>query len=130
MNQKGDEKDSELFAQLRTKADTFLCNPRLIEIGQEVLDKQLQREVINNPRAFLKDRGMSVPEGLNVTFFTRPSSSRPTPDWTPFIVEFTNCHTVWVRECHGSPRKCEYRKEQICFGWRVYPNPVQPGPFG
>jgi hypothetical protein len=118
--------------KLRTQADALSRNPVLVKACHEAChDKQLQERAVHDPMNFLRTLNIPVPKELTLEFFERPPRYLPFPDWTPFLFELTNCHTYWLRECDNSePPKCEFKEVEVCFGFRIYPNPVWPGPRG
>lgn len=122
----------ENIKRLRARAEELSRHPKLMSACHDAcFDEQLHDKAIRDPMAFLHSQGITVPGGLTVEFFKRPPRYLPPPDWTPFIFELINCRTYWLRECDDSePPKCKFGEVEICFGFRVYPNPVQPGPVG
>lgn len=128
MKQKNILASAQSNDELRTKAEALSRNPRLIQVCRDAcFDKEIQAKALNDPMAFLASRGIKIPQGLTVDFFERPPRYLPFPDWTPFVFEFTNCRTYWVRECDDSiPPKCLPKEAAICFGFRLYTNPVRP----
>jgi hypothetical protein len=83
-------------------------------------------EATADARRFLARRGIELPEGLTVRTIPWPGAGRPTPDWDPFVVQLTMCRTVWVRD----PETHMLRREQICRGFEIVPNPLPGGPIG
>jgi hypothetical protein len=114
--------------KLRIRADALSRSPRLIQVCQSAcFDEDVRAKALNDPMAFLGSRGIKIPPGITVEFFEYPPKYLPFPDWTPFIFEFTNCRTYWLKECDDSePPKCLLKEVTICFGFRLYANPVQP----
>ena len=129
------------LVKLRAQADALSKNPKLINACNEAsFNKELHEKIISNPMEFLRSSGISIPDGLIVDFFEHPPRHLPLypgPDWEPFLFELTNCRTYWVWECDDdaiNPPKCKFTEVEVCFGFRIYPNPLlqrrlTPGPI-
>ena len=119
-------------AKLRETAQALSRHPTLIEVSRHASrDRDLRARILRDPIEPLRSREMDIPPELTIEFFEPPSRDLPISDWVPFILELTTCRTVWVRECDGgAPRKCTLKNETLCLGFRLYPNPIQPGPIG
>ena len=119
-------------AKLRETAEVLSRDPKLIDLCRHASrDRGLRSRILSDPIELLRSREMDVPPEFTIEFFEPSSRDLPISDWVPFVIEFTNCRTVWVRECDdGVPRKCTLKNETLCLGFRVYPNRVQPGPIG
>ena len=133
MNRQNNMKQFEQSAaKLHETADALSRDPRLIDLCRHASrDRGLRAKVLSDPIELLRSREMDVPPELTIEFFEPPSRDLPISDWVPFILELTTCRTVWVRECDdGVPRKCTLNSETLCLGFRLYPNPTQPGPIG
>jgi hypothetical protein len=117
---------------LRETAEALSRDPKLIEVCRHAFrDPDLRAKVLSDPMDLLRSRELDIPPELTIEFFEPPSRDLPISDWVPFIVELTTCRTVWVRECDdGVPRTCKLKNETLCLGFRLYPNPIQPGPIG
>src|SRR5262249_41512826 len=119
-------------AKLRETAETLFRDPKLIDVCRHASrDRALRTRILRDPIELLRSRGMDIPPEFVIEFFEPPSRNLPITDWVPFILELTTCRTVWVRECDdGVPRKCTLNSEALCLGFRLYPNPTQPGCIG
>ena len=119
-------------AKLRETAEALSRDPKLIDLYRHACrDRGLRARILSDPIELLRSREMDIPSELTIEFFEPPSRDLPISDWVPFILELTTCRTVWVRECDdGVPRKCTLKNETLCLGFRLYPNPIQPGPIG
>ena len=118
--------------KLRQAADALSRHPKLIEVCLHASqDRDLRAKMLNDPTELLGSSGIDIPPELTIEFFEHPPRYLPFPDWTPFVFELTNCRTYWIRECDDStPPICLPKEESVCFGFRLYPNLVQPGPVG
>ena len=117
---------------LREAADALARNLKLVQVHRDAChNPDIRARALKDPRELLRSREIIVEPGLVIEFFEPPSTDLPFWDWIPFILEFTNCRTVWVPDCDESaPPLCRLRSETICLGYRIYPNPIQPGPIG
>ena len=108
---------------LRDRAEKFATEPRTVAAIQGGLTKPEQiRSAMKDPAGFLASYGVKIPQSLEVEFADREPRTLPGPDWFPFIFEFFNCRTYWVRECDDQvPPLCKFRQESVCFGFRIYP---------
>jgi hypothetical protein len=118
--------------KLRETAEALSRHPKLIEACRHASrDRDLRAKMLSDPVDLLRSRELDIPPELTIEFFEPPSRDLPISDWVPFILELTSCRTVWVRDCDdGVPRKCTLKNETLCLGFRLYPNPIQPGPLG
>ena len=123
---------SEDIDRLRSEAHAISHDPRLLRVCHDAsFDRAIHAKALSDPSGLLDSREMKIPGGITVEFFEHPPRYLPFPDWTPFVFEFTNCRTYWIRECDDStPPICLPKEESVCFGFRLYPNLVQPGPVG
>ena len=115
---------------LREAAEALFRHPKLNEACHHACrDRGLRAKILSDPMELLGSRGIDIPPELTIEFFEPPSRDLPISDWVPFIIELTNCRTVWVRECDdGVPRTCKLKNETFCLGFRVYPNRLRAGP--
>jgi hypothetical protein len=127
--------DSKRARQLRKQAEALAGKPELFQaLGAACLDPARHAAALAKPLALLKKAGISLPEGLAFELFEQPPRYLPFPDWTPWVIELTQCRTVWVLECDDAPaadgtRKCKLSEEKFCLGYRIYPRPWPRGPF-
>ena len=125
---KGIKRAGEPIA-LRAAAERFMANPRTLAAIQRLgTDRKILAAAERNPAAFFSSRGAKVPPGLEVELFGHPGKVLPPPDWFPFIIEFYNCRTYYVRKCriNVSPPLCQWVQETVCFGIRVIPRYLPP----
>jgi hypothetical protein len=128
--------DKVLARRLRKEAENFSRQPLLMEALQRTCEDPRKRSsAISDPKDFLLGNGLNLPDGLAFELFDQPPRYLPFPDWTPFVIELSQCRTFWVIECDDSPqaigmqRKCNLKEEHVCFGYRIYPQPWPNGPF-
>jgi hypothetical protein len=116
----------EELAALRGRAEKFAAAPRMTAAVHAALDNPDDvRTAIKDPAGFLKSHGVRVPPSLDVEFYDREPRTLPGPDWFPFVLEFFNCRTYYVRDCDDqAPPLCKWREESVCFGFRVYPRRI------
>ena len=113
---------------LRERAASFAVSPRMQAAVQIALsDREARLIALQDPIAFFASKGAKIPLGLTIETLERPLRSLPTPDWFPFVLEFFNCRTYWVRVCDdSSPPRCTWREESVCFGFRLQPKFLPP----
>lgn len=127
--------DNKRARQLRKLADAFSSQPQFnAALNDLSLNAKRQAAALENPGAFLRKAGLRLPDGLGFELFEHPPQFYPFPDWTPWIIEFTSCRRYWVLECEDTPstsglRKCEYKQEEVCLGFRIFPRPWPRGPY-
>jgi len=128
--------DNALADRLQKQAESLARQPRLLESMERAChDAKFRASAIADPRQFLLGNGLELPPGLALDLFEQPPRFLPFPDWTPFVIELTQCRTFWVIECDDSPpkigeqRKCTLKEQRVCFGFRIYPQPWPRGPF-
>lgn len=129
MKQDGLKKSNYKIEELRTKAEALSQSSKLIKLCYEsCFDERIHTKAITDSRAFLRSLNISIPDGLTLEFFNRPPRYLPFPEWTPFIIELNNCRTIWKMECEeiGGERKCLPKEHTVCFGFRIYPNLIEP----
>ena len=114
------------LAALRGRAEKFATSPRTTAALQAALANPDDiRTAIKDPAGFLNSHGVRVPPSLDVEFYDREPRTLPGPDWFPFVLEFFNCRTYYVRDCDDqAPPLCKWREESVCFGFRIYPRGI------
>ena len=114
------------LAALRSRAEKFATASRTTAALQAALaDPDDIRTAIEDPAGFLNSHGVRVPPSLDVEFYDREPRTLPGPDWFPFVLEFFNCRTYYVRVCDDqAPPLCKWREESACFGFRIYPRGI------
>jgi hypothetical protein len=127
--------DSKRAGQLRRQAEAFASKPRLLQaLGAACQDITRHAAALAKPDQFLRQAGLSLPEGLAFELFEHPPRHLPFPDWTPFMIELTSCKTVYVVECDDTPtiegkRKCKLTEQELCLGFRIVARPWPRGPY-
>lgn len=127
--------DNKLARQLRKQAEALTRKPEFLEaLGAACLDPARHSAALAKPLSLLRKAGLSLPEGLAFELFEHPPRFMPFPDWTPWVIELTQCRKVLVLECDDAPaadgtRKCKLTDEELCLGIRIYPRPWPRGPF-
>jgi hypothetical protein len=108
------------------RAAEFAERSDVMEVFREASrEPKLWEEARRDPAGFLRERGVQVPEGLELILLDDPMRERPTPDFEFFTIRLFNCRTYWVKKEGGG-----YEKVQICWGFEIIPNPVPGGPIG
>jgi hypothetical protein len=128
--------NSRRARQLRKQAEALAGRPELVQaLGAACLDPARRAAALAKPLVLLRKAGLSLPDGLAFELFEHPPRYLPFPDWAPFVIELTQCRTVWVLECEDTPsaegevRKCKLSEEELCLGFRIFPRPWPRGPF-
>jgi hypothetical protein len=113
----------EEWAVVRDRAEKFATAPRTVAAVQAALARPDQiRSAIKDPVSFFASHGVKIPPSLEVELADREPRTLPGPEWFPFVLEFFNCRTYWVRDCDDqAPPLCKWRQESVCFGFRIYP---------
>ena len=108
---------------VRSRAEKFATAAKTVAAVQAALARPDQiRSAIKDPVGFFASHGVKIPPSLEVEIADREPRTLPGPEWFPFVLEFFNCRTYWVRECDDqSPPLCKWRQESVCFGFRIYP---------
>jgi len=108
---------------LRDRAEKFATDAKTVAAVQAALVRPEQiRSAMKDPESFLGSHGVKIPASLEVEFLDREPRTLPGPEWFPFVFEFFNCRTYWVRVCDNqAPPLCRWRQESVCFGFRIYP---------
>jgi hypothetical protein len=120
---------------LLRQARTFTEDPRFVgALGGAGLDPDRRARALKDPASFLKEAGLTLPDGLALDLFEHPPRHFPIPDWYPFMIELINCRTVYVHECEDDPnsptgRSCKVNQYELCLGYRVYPYRWPRGPI-
>jgi hypothetical protein len=117
---------------LRARAASFAASPRTQAAMHVALtDRKAGLKALQNPIAFFASNGAKIPPGFTIEVFERPPRSLPGPDWFPFVLEFFNCRTYWVRVCDDStPPRCTWQEESVCLGFRLRPQFLPPRAAG
>ena len=108
---------------VRERAEKFASGSRTIAAIQAALAApERLPAAMKDPKAFFTSHGVKIPSSLEVEVFDREPRTLPGPEWFPFVLEFFNCRTLWVRECDdSSPPLCRWREQGVCFGLRIFP---------
>jgi hypothetical protein len=90
-----------------------------------------------DPHAWLRAKGIRVPECVRFEFVREQSASMPLPpgpipdpEWVPFMIRQFNCRTYWVPKKDDQGRVTGYEEVSICFGFRIVPAHIPGGPRG
>jgi hypothetical protein len=127
--------NERLANNLFKQAERFVERPAFAQaVATASLNARRHAAAIEDPDGFLRKAGLKVPEGLAVDFFSQIPRSMPFPDWTPWVIELSNCKRIYRIECDpvqkvGEQRKCKLVEREFCLGWRIYPNPWPRGPY-
>lgn len=127
--------DKRRARQLRKQAEALAGKPELFRaLGAACLDPARHAAALAKPLTLLRKAGLTLPEGLAFELFERAPRYLPFPEWTPWVIELTQCRTVWALECDDAPaadgtRKCKLVEETLCLGFRIYARPWPRGPF-
>ena len=113
-------------SELLRVAEQFAASDGPALLTAEVArDRQTWEAAHRDPEAFLRERGIKVPKGLQMKPIPWPGLSKPTPEWMPFTIRLTDCRQiVFFAEGEG------WKVEEVCFGWEITPNPIPGGPIG
>jgi hypothetical protein len=126
---------TRLANQLFKQAQRFTNRPAFsAAIAAAALDPKRRAAAIEHPEGLLRRAGLKLPTGLAFDLFEHPPRSLPFPEWTPWVIELTNCRRIYRIECDevqkvGEQRKCKLVEREFCLGWRIYPNPWPRGPY-
>jgi hypothetical protein len=102
-------------------------SPELFRAFQEALaDPSTWDVAARDPAAFVGDRGIELPPGLEIQFLDDPIRERPVPDFEFFTIRLTQCRKYWVKKKNAPG----YEEVTFCRGWEIVPNPVPGGPIG
>lgn len=122
--------------RLGPSAEALIDRPQLAAAVDAALrDPRRREEVLARPEALLEMADLELPEGLAIDAFERTPTSMPFPDWTPFLVELTNCRRYYRWECTDTPtptgtgRTCKLVEQEVCLGIRIRPRVWPAGPF-
>jgi hypothetical protein len=116
--------------ELRAAAETFVTSIEAsVAIQKVATSRQAFAAAQKDPEGFFASHGARLPPGLALELFKHPPRL-PRPELSPFILEFYNCRTIWVRERDDTSvsGRCTFREQTICFGWRVRPRFPFPWP--
>jgi len=113
----------EEWEVVRDRAEKFATATKTVRAVQSALTAPEQiRAAIKDPVRFLASHGVKIPPSLEVEFADGEPRTLPGPEWFPFVLEFFNCRTYWVRKCDNqAPPLCKWSEESVCFGFRIYP---------
>ncbi len=107
--------------ELAGRAEALAHEPALTAAFDEAMgDPVLWTMAETDPSRFLEAYGLTLPEGLSVTFGRHPGIRRPAPDHALFTVRLTRCHTYWLPEPDGAG----YGEVELCWGFEISPHPV------
>lgn len=116
---------SDELQRVFEQADRFAERPELMEAFREASrDRKLWEAASRDTAGFLRDRGVEVPEGLEVILLNDPMREKPAPDFEFFTIRLFNCRTFWVKK-----EGAGYEKVQFCWGFEIVPNPLPGGPI-
>jgi hypothetical protein len=96
-------------------------------------------KAMTDPSAWLRNRGLELPEDLTVEIIRQLSTSKPLdltnigmpgPDWMPFSIEQFHCRTYYLAKKDEEGKIKGYEEVTICFEFRVVSNPIPGGPLG
>jgi len=126
--------NDEFADRLFQDAERFVNQPELVQaIAAASVDAKRHAEAIESPEDFMRRAGLKLPDGLAFDLFAHTPRSLPFPDWTPWVIELSNCKRIYRIECEpvqevGKQRKCKLVEREFCLGWRIYPSPWPRGP--
>ena len=83
-------------------------------------DAELRIALSEAPAKVLGDRGIRIPEELDVRFVERRVRVQPVPDVERFAIRLTNCRSYWVKKEDGPG----YEQVEVCLGLEVVPRAV------
>jgi hypothetical protein len=102
-------------------ADVAASIPMLTALGDVARDEEMWTQANQDVDAFLRERGLIIPEGLGVKPIPWPGFGYPSPEWEPFTIRLTMCRIVWLRGEDG-----RFRGEEVCRGFEIVRHPVDP----
>jgi hypothetical protein len=113
----------EEWTVVRDRAEKFATDAKTVAAVQAALARPDQiPSAIKDPERFFASHGVKIPPSLEVEVADRELRTLPGPEWFPFVIEFFNCRTYWVRKCDNqAPPLCKWIQETVCFGFRIYP---------
>ena len=95
-------------------------------------------KAMSDPSAWLRTRGLELPEDLTVEIIKQLSTSKPMdpanigmpgPDWMPFTIEQFNCRTYYLPTKDEEGRIMGYEEVTICLEFKLMPNRIPGGPI-
>jgi len=114
------------LSDVREQAKRFAEQSELLHATAEVAsDRSAWEEANRDPAAFLRKRGIHIPDELTLRPIPMRGFGKPAPDWEPFTLTLTNCRTIVVIDDDGKKDT-----EEVCFGWQIVPNSIPGGPIG
>ena len=81
-----------------------------------------------DPKGFLIDAGVPLPDGLDITFMEQPPRAMPGPDFEQYSIRLFNCRTYWVQDKSAPDKPRQWITVQVCFGFEIVRNPFPRGP--
>jgi hypothetical protein len=115
-------------AQERSEVIDRIQGPELSQAFQDAIQNEgVRRELAEDPRGFLKLRGVYTPDDAEVNLVL--PHPLPDPELDAYSFHLSNC--IRYRE----PIKMDgkiigYRFHQVCFGIEIVPTTVPGGPRG
>ena len=94
---------------------------------------------LTDPAAWLRSRGLELPDECSVRLTKQLSTSKPLgreitgmpdPDWIPFVIRQLNCRTFWLPKRNDQDKIVGYEEVTICFGFEITPTAPPGGPLG
>ena len=118
----------------------FGSDPKLRSAAASLADAPDEWDrAMADPRAWLRAKGVHVPDGLRIEFVSELSTSTPLPprglgnpgpDWVPFSIRQFNCRKYWLPKKDDKGRIISYEEVSICFGFSIVPEQIPGGPRG
>jgi hypothetical protein len=109
--------------RLAVCAESLFHDPTLNAAFEDaVRDPGLWSKAQANPWGFLEDRGLTIPEGLAVSFVRPDGIGKPVPDYPFFAFRLSRCRTYWLREPDGTG----VEEVEVCWGFEIVPHPLPP----
>lgn len=110
------------LADQMSRAEDFAGDAKLLgAAGAAFRDEDAFRQAEADAAGFLRERGVEIPDGLDVRFLRDPFEY-PGPDYEFFTIRFTRCRTYWVKK-QNAPG---YEQVTVCFGFEIIPHPISP----
>jgi hypothetical protein len=108
-------------------ATDFANDPRMLAaFAGATRDDKVWNRATQDPRALLREQGVTLPPGLEVYFLDPTSPGKPAPDWEWFFtVELTQCRKYWIKKQSGQG----WELVEFCRGFVVVPRPIPGGPI-
>ena len=112
-------------------ATTFANDPGLLAaFAAATREDKAWNQATKDPKAFLRDQGVTPPPGLAIHFLDPSSPTKPAPDWEGqphqfFTLQLTQCRTYWLKK-RNEPG---YEEVELCRGFVIVPQPIPGGPI-